>query len=83
MVELRIVEPGILDHRAVGALEAAEEIIEARMRATRNPAPALRLTFYERDLHGLRPDTSRDGRCGPNVPAPSPVRPMGQTQQTH
>jgi hypothetical protein len=53
------------------------------MRAPRDAAPALRLTLHERDLHGLRPDTSRDGRCGPNVPALSPVRPMGQTQQTH
>ncbi|TFV48632.1 hypothetical protein E4K65_11050 [Bradyrhizobium niftali] len=59
MVELRIVEPGIVDHRAVGALEAAEEIIEARMRATRNPAPALGLTFYERDLHGRQPRRRR------------------------
>ncbi|MCW2021060.1 UNVERIFIED_ORG: hypothetical protein M2179_003028 [Bradyrhizobium japonicum] len=25
------------------------------MRATRNPAPALRLTFYDRDLHGRQP----------------------------
>jgi hypothetical protein len=59
MVELRIVEPGIVDHRAVGALEAAEEIIEARMRATRNPTPALRLTLYERDLHGRQPRRRR------------------------
>lgn len=55
MVELRIVELGIVIQSAVGALEAAEEVIEARMRATRNPAPALRLTFYDRDLHGRQP----------------------------
>jgi hypothetical protein len=29
------------------------------MRATRNPAPALGLTFYERDLHGRQPRRRR------------------------
>src|SRR3954469_24202263 len=73
---------GVVAHLAFGAFEPTEEKIEGRMRAPRDAAPALRLTLYERHLHGVRPDTSRDGRCGPSGPRPSPVRRMHQTQQT-
>jgi hypothetical protein len=61
MIEVRIVEPGIVIQRAIGALEATEEIIKVRMRATRNTAPALRLTFHECEPHGI---TSGDDEGG-------------------
>jgi len=35
MIELRRVEPDVAVHRPIGALEAAEEIIKARMRTAR------------------------------------------------
>ena len=54
MVQVGIVEPGIVAMRAVGVLEATEEIVEVGMRAPRDAAPALRLTLYECDLHGLQ-----------------------------
>ncbi|WP_456837667.1 hypothetical protein [Bradyrhizobium sp. USDA 4486] len=54
LVEIRIVEPGIVVQRAIGAFEATEEMVEARMRPTRDPAPALWLAFHERDLHGAQ-----------------------------
>jgi hypothetical protein len=60
MVEVRIVEPGIVVGCAVAVLKPAEEIVEVRVRATRDAAPALRLTFHECDLHGVRPDSGRD-----------------------
>ena len=61
MIEVRIVEraDGTLDDDA--ALEATEEIIKVRMRATRNTAPALRLTFHECEPHGI---TSGDDEGG-------------------
>ena len=54
MIEVRRVERGVVVQPAIGALEAAEEIIEARMWAPRDPAPALRLTLHECDLHGAQ-----------------------------
>jgi hypothetical protein len=75
--------PGVVAHLAFGAFEPTEEKIEVRMWAPWDSASALRLTLHERDLHGVRPDTSRDGRCGSGAPRPSPDRPMDQTQQTH
>lgn len=54
-IEFGRVEPGIIVRRAIGALEAAEEIFEARMRAPRDPASALRLALHECDLHGAQP----------------------------
>jgi hypothetical protein len=77
------VGPGVVAHLAFGAFEPTEEKIEVRMWAPWDSASALRLTLHERDLHGVRPDTSRDGRCGSGAPRPSPDRPMDQTQQTH
>ncbi|GMO96603.1 MULTISPECIES: hypothetical protein [Bradyrhizobium] len=59
MIEVRIVEPGIVVQPAIGTLEAAEEIIEARMRAAGDPAPALRLALHECDLHGAQPRRRR------------------------
>jgi hypothetical protein len=55
MVQVRIVGPGIVARRADGVFEAAEEIVEVRMRAARDTAPALWLTFHDRDLHGINP----------------------------
>ncbi|MCK1681235.1 hypothetical protein IVA87_17885 [Bradyrhizobium sp. 147] len=55
MVDVRIVGPGIVVPRAIGAFEAAEEVVEIRMRSPRNTAPALRLTFHECELHGITP----------------------------
>lgn len=60
-VEVRRVEPAIVGQRALGSLEAAEEIVEVRMRAARNTAPALRLTFHEGELHGISAGEEEDG----------------------
>ena len=54
MIEVRIVEPDIVVGRAIGTLEAAEKIVEAWMRAARDPAPALQLALHECDLHGAQ-----------------------------
>lgn len=56
-----MVEPGIIVQRGIGALEAAEVIVEVRMRAARNTAPALRLAFHERELHGISAGEDVDG----------------------
>ncbi|WP_456748982.1 hypothetical protein [Bradyrhizobium sp. USDA 4470] len=55
MIEVGIVGAGIIVERTFGAFEAAEEIIEVRMRTTRDSATALRLKLGEGDLHGIRP----------------------------
>ncbi|WP_291630121.1 hypothetical protein [Bradyrhizobium sp.] len=60
-VEVRMVEPGVIVQRGIGALEAAEEIVEVRMRTARNTAPALRLTFHEGELHGISAGEEEDG----------------------
>ncbi|MEY9185968.1 hypothetical protein ABIG06_007523 [Bradyrhizobium sp. USDA 326] len=54
MVEVGV-GPGIVVQHSVGALEAAEEVLEAWMRATRNPASAFRLALHQCDLHGAQP----------------------------
>jgi hypothetical protein len=59
MIEVGRVEPGIAVQGAIGALEAAEEVIEARMRTTPDPAPALVLALRQSDLHG-----AQSRRCG-------------------
>lgn len=56
-----MVEPGVIVQRGIGALEAAEEIVEVRMRAARDTAPALRLTFHEGELHGISAGEEEDG----------------------
>ncbi|MBJ7407741.1 MAG: hypothetical protein JHD07_32445 [Bradyrhizobium sp.] len=56
-----MVEPGVIVQRGIGALEAAEEIVEVRMRTARNTAPALRLTFHEGELHGISAGEEEDG----------------------
>ena len=53
MIEVRIVEPSTVIQHAIGALEATEQIIKVRMRAPRNTAPALRLTFHECEPHDI------------------------------
>lgn len=68
MVQVRIVEPGIVARRAIGVLEAAEEIVEVRMRAARDTASALRLTFHDRDLHGISPGEIESEGSGQIVP---------------
>ncbi|WP_314963099.1 hypothetical protein [Bradyrhizobium cosmicum] len=68
MVRVGIVGSGIVVRCARGMLEAAKEIIEVRMRAARDTASALRLTFHDRDLHGINSGEGGDERCGPNVP---------------
>ncbi|WP_158537638.1 hypothetical protein [Bradyrhizobium sp. MOS003] len=55
MIEVRRVEPRIVVELVIGALEAAEEKIEARMRAARDSASALRLALHEGDLHDAQP----------------------------
>ena len=55
MVQVRIVEPSIVVRCAIGVLAAAEEIVEVRMWAARDKAPALRRTFHDRDPHGINP----------------------------
>ena len=55
MVQVRIVEPNIVVRCAIGVLAAAEEIVEVRMWAARDKAPALRRTFHDRDPHGINP----------------------------
>jgi len=55
MVEVRKLRPGFVVRLAGGTLEAAEEVVEVRMRAPRDAAPALRLELHERDLHGITP----------------------------
>ena len=68
MVEVRRVEPAIVGQRAIGAFEAGKEVVEVWMRAPRNTASALRLTFHEGELHGITGED--EGGCSMQ---PSPV----------
>src|SRR3569832_1383264 len=80
VIKVRRLDPGVLAPLAFGAFEPPEEIVEVRMRTSREAAPAFRLTLHECDLHGVRSDC--DGCCVRNELGPLPVRPMAQTQQT-
>ena len=51
MIQVRRLGPGVVARLAFGALKPTEEIVEVRMRAPRDAAPALRLTLHECDLH--------------------------------
>ena len=60
MVQVGRLGARIVAHLAFGMFESTEEVVEVRMRAAGDAAPALRLTLHESDLHGISPD----GGCG-------------------
>ena len=57
MIKVSHLGAGIVGQLAFGAFKPAEEIVEVRMRAARDAAPAFRLTLHKGDLHGIRPDS--------------------------
>ncbi|OAF06144.1 hypothetical protein AYJ54_20925 [Bradyrhizobium centrolobii] len=55
MIRVRHLGPGVVAPLAFGAFKTTEEVVEVRVRAPWDAAPALRLTLHDRDPHGVRP----------------------------